>query len=78
MKIVLLIAALGVGGFLITREVTKPKPMVSPIAPPSYVPGTAAPSLAIPATAATALRRPIVKTHEVLGQEKERNGDGEF
>lgn len=74
MKIFLLIAALAVGGILLLkqRQATAPATTVLLAEP--------APQIQSPSPAATpsALRRPIARTQDVLGEVKQRNGDGEF
>jgi len=72
MKTLVLIAGLALGGYLLVRH-----PQVVP-APTTTVVVTPGPNPAGPPPTPTALRRPIVKTKEVLGEVRKRNGDGEF
>ena len=75
MKIVVLIAALALGAVLFARHKVATQPATTVLLAASPSP---APKVVGPERTPTALRKPIVRTHEVLNQVKERNGTGEF
>lgn len=75
MKIVVLIAGIALGIFLVAR-LQKPAARPAPVEPATSTSTAAA--LHQPAPTPTALRRPIARTQEVLGQVQQRNGTGEF
>jgi hypothetical protein len=81
MKLVALLAAIAIIGFVFTRQsspvasVERSVAEADAAAPPSPAPS---PSPAPTAPATTALKRPIDRTHAALDAVKKRNGNGEF
>ena len=75
MKIVVLIAAIALGGVLFVRHKVASQPRTTVLVAASPSPAPKAPG---PASTPTALRKPIVRTKEVLKQVEQRNGVGEF
>ena len=76
MKIVALLAAIA-GIYLYFSHHTPVAEVVQSVTGQELAPLTAGPKDATPAPT-NALKRPIDRTHEVLGQVAKRNGAGEF
>lgn len=81
MKYVLLLAGVALLYYFLIREAPV-KPVAQAVTGQEVAPLTTgprhapAPSASAPAT--TALKRPLDRTHAVLDQVRQRNGDGEF
>ena len=76
MKIVVLLAAIA-GIYLYFSHQTPVAEVAQTVTGQELAPLTAGPKDATPAPT-NALKRPIDRTHEVLGQVAKRNGAGEF
>ena len=83
MKYVFLLATVAVIYFFLVRKAPV-APVVSAVTQQETValtsgpPGGATPAPGAAPAPTNALKRPIDRTREVLGQVKQRNGDGEF
>lgn len=85
MRFIAILAVIGILYFALTRnspvqnatQAVAEAEAVAPSSTPAPAPHAAS-AAAAPSPTPTALRRPIVRTREVLGQLGQRNGAGEF
>jgi hypothetical protein len=77
MKYVFLLAAVAVVYYFLSRSAPI-APVVKTVTAQEVAPLTTGPRNPPPAASSTALKRPLDRTHAVLDQVKQRNGNGEF
>jgi hypothetical protein len=77
MKYVLLLLAIAAAYYILGRN-TPVAPVAKAVTAQEVAPLTAGPRAPAPPPASSALKRPLDRTHAVLDQVKQRNGNGEF